>query len=454
MLRPVQAVTEQYGLFFATLLVQVAVMAMVASLLPRFPRFTRLVLRDPPQRKDRIEFGVVLGIVVAIGAWARLNLGYAGADFTVVGPLLAGIFMGWDAGVWTGIVGGLVPLRHGEWLTFVVGPAIGLGAGLARRLHRDTDAFRAFSPVPFGNIGHIWRRWKAERVVDPRLLVIITASLAEVFRTELARSVDERWLFSFRPGDPIAYCAVILACLTCVGVALKIWNTPRIEAHLRRQEALLAEARLDALRSQINPHFLFNTLNTINSLVRTHPEEARAVIVKLSALLRRMLYSRENTCAFREELDFVDNYVAIESMRFGEDRLEVVKEVGAEVLAAEVPCMFLQPLVENAIKHGIAPKARGGVITISGRLRDGMVEIAVQDNGVGMSGESLKDSLKRGIGLTNIRDRLRSLYGTGYRLEVESEEGVGTVARVSVPFQTATGAASKTGSARTHPNGP
>jgi two-component system LytT family sensor kinase len=343
--------------------------------------------------------------------------------------------MGWDAGVWTGALGGLVPLRHGEWLAPVVGALIGAGAGLTRRLSGHPEAVRDFSPVPLGNLGHIWRRWKGERALDPRLLVIGVGTLAEVFRTEVARFTDGRWLFGFQSRDPATYCAVVLACLTCVGVSLKIWNTPRIEAHLRRQEALLAEARLEALRSQINPHFLFNTLNTVNALVRTHPEQARAVTVKLSALLRRMLYSRENTCTLREELDFVESYLAIEAMRFGEERLRVVLDVEAEALAAEVPCVLLQPLVENAIKHGIGPKARGGVITIGAHVQRAMLEISVRDNGVGMSPGAVNESLRRGIGLTNIRERLRSLYGAAYRLAVDSQEGVGTTVQIALPHR-------------------
>ena len=426
---------EQYYLLFATLLVQVAIMAMVASLLLRFRRFTQLVLSDPPDRRVRVEFGIVVGVVAAIGAWTRLNLGYAGTDFTVVGPLLAGVSMGWDAGLWAGVLGGLVPLRHGEWLAPVMGALIGAGAGLTRSLSRHPETVRDFSPVPFGNLGTIWRRWRRERALDHRLLMIAVGTLAEVFRTEVARFTDERWLFSFQPRDPVAYYAVVLACLTCIGVSVKIWNTPRIEAHLRRQEALLAEARLDALRSQINPHFLFNTLNTINALVRTHPEQARTVIVKLSALLRRMLYSHENTCTLREELDFVESYLAIEAMRFGEERLRVIRDVEPAALAAEVPCVILQPLVENAIKHGIGPKASGGVITIAAHLRHGMLEVAVRDTGVGMSAEAVKQSLRRGIGLTNIRERLHSLYGAACRLAVDSEEGVGTTVRIALPHR-------------------
>jgi len=439
MTEPIRAIFEQYYYLFATLLVQVAAMAMTASLLLRFPRFTRLVLADPAGRKERVEFGIVLGVVVAIGSWTRLYLGYAGTDLTVVGPLASGLFMGLDAGPWTGFIGGLIPLRNGEWLTCLVGVVIGIGAGLARRLYRNPASLRYFSPVPFGNLGHIWRRWKTGRAFDSRLIVIGVGTAAEVMRTELARFAGERWLFSYHPDEPIAYFAVIMACLTSVGVAIKIWSTPRIEALLRKHEALLAEARLDALRGQINPHFLFNTLNTIGILIRKDPEQARVVIVRLSSLLRRMLYSQERTSSLGKELDFVEDYLGIELIRFGSERLRVERKVAQEALVAEVPSMLLQPLVENAIKHGISPKETGGVITVGASVEDGWLRLSIKDNGIGMSQEALRQSLRRGIGLTNVRERLRSIHGDSYRLEVESTAGEGTLVRISFPYRIAGG---------------
>lgn len=429
-----QAYIDRYDLLFVKLVVQVAFTAMIASLLLRFKRFANLLLREPLSSTDRIEFGMVLGVIAATGAWARINLGYASTDLLVVAPLLSGFMVGVTAGFWTGVLGGLVPLRHGEWLSPIVGTIIGIGAGLTRASLKDPASIWLFSPVPFGNTIVSWRRWRAEKVVDPRLLMMLVASACEIFRTECARWTDAKWLFSYEPAGPLTYYAVVLTCLTCFGISLKIWNTPRLEAKIRKQEALLAEARLDALRDQINPHFLFNTLNTINSLVRVHPDQARSMIVKLSAILRRLLYSRDNTCSLKAELDFVEDYLNIERVRFGAERLKVEREIAPEVMDARVPMMLLQPIVENAIKHGIGRRLRGGIIKIKAAAEGGVLVIDVEDDGVGMSAAALSESLGRGIGLRNVRERLESLHGTAAKLEVESAPGVGTNVRVKFPY--------------------
>ncbi len=430
---PIQSTFARYELLFATLLVQVAVVAMSASLLLRFRRFTRLILAASPDSRRRAEFGIVLGVIAAAGASTRLSLGYVGADVTVILAQVGGLVMGWEAGLCAGTAGGLMSLRNGEWLAMPAAAAVGVVAGLSRRLLSDPDLIWTFSPVPFGNVIHGWRRWRREGVLEPRLLVLATGAIMTVAHIELARFTGERWLFALAPDDPISYYAVVLASLTCIGVTLRIWSTPRIEARLRRQEALLAEARLAALRGQINPHFLFNTLNTVTSLVRTHPQRARAVIVKLSTILRRLLYARDDVTTLSEELEFIDDYLEIEQARFGEDRLLIVKDVDERALSAEVPAMIMQPLVENAIKHGIAPSVLTGVITIAAHIDGDMLELEVRDNGVGMSERATRDSVRRGIGLSNVGERLRSLYGSSHSMELESTPGSGTQVCIRIP---------------------
>lgn len=434
MTQPIQIIINEHALLLATLVVQVAIVAMVASLLLRFRRFTRLILAPQPSLRDRVEFGIILGIISAASAWSRVRLGYTGADLAVVVPLLTGLVMGWNAGLVAGLIGGIIPFAHGEWLSLPMQTALGASAGLARRLFAEPTALWMFSPVPFGDTLQSWRRWRKEGVLDPRLLVLVVGTFSEVSRTEVARFAGHGWLFSYAPHDPVSYYLVILACLTCVGVSLRIWNTPRIDAHIRRQEALLAEARFDALRSQINPHFLFNTLNTIVALVRTEPEQARAIILKLSTILRHLLYSRADVSTLKAELDLVDDYLGIEQMRFGKDRLQVAHEVAPEALEAQVPTMLLQPLVENAIKHGIAPKESGGTITIRARVAGLVLDLAVEDNGAGMSPAAAEDSLRRGIGLSNVRERLASLYGDDFSMDLHSAPGAGTLVRIRIPL--------------------
>ena len=141
-----------------------------------------------------------------------------------------------------------------------------------------------------------------------------------------------------------------------VAIALKVLNNVRIEMKLEQQERLLLQARMEALQSQINPHFLFNTLNSISSLVRRDPDSAREMIVKLGNILRRLLRKGDSFVPLREEFEFLDDYLDIEVARFGRDKLKVVKELEPASLEHLVPSMILQPLVENAVKHGFARK--------------------------------------------------------------------------------------------------
>ena len=191
-------------------------------------------------------------------------------------------------------------------------------------------------------------------------------------------------------------------------------------------------ARVVALASQISPHFLFNTLTSISSLIRSEPETARMLIVKLSALLRRLLRAQEHFVTLREELEAVDEYLDIESVRFGPS-LRIEKDVEPGTLDIIVPSMLLQPLVENSIKHGLSKKLGEGRITIRSTRTDGHVAIEVVDNGVGMSARQLDPRSGTGIGLRNVDERLRVIYGANYQLRLESVPGQGTCARVEIP---------------------
>jgi two-component system LytT family sensor kinase len=225
----------------------------------------------------------------------------------------------------------------------------------------------------------------------------------------------------------------VLATVMSVAAPLKIWNNTRVEMNLERHQQLLLKARMDALSSQINPHFLFNTLNTVSSLIRFDPDAARGVVLKLSNILRRLLRKHETFVPLREELQFIDDYLDIEVARFGRDNLEIVKQVDDEALEVFVPSMLLQPIVENCLKHGLAPKIDGGKIQLRTENRDGRLRVEIEDNGVGISEEKMPHVYVEGIGLSNVRERLRVLYGTDFRLEIESRPGSGTVIRIDIP---------------------
>jgi two-component system LytT family sensor kinase len=191
-------------------------------------------------------------------------------------------------------------------------------------------------------------------------------------------------------------------------------------------------ARVEALANQINPHFLFNTLTSISSLIRSQPETARVLIVKLSGLLRRLLRSQDHFVTLREELAAVEEYLDIERVRFGSS-LVVERVIDENSLDVVVPSMLLQPLVENSIKHGLGRKVGEGRITISATRRAGHAVIEIVDNGVGIPGDRLEPSAEHGIGLRNVNERLRVIYGANHQLRLHSVPGEGTSVRIEIP---------------------
>ena len=167
----------------------------------------------------------------------------------------------------------------------------------------------------------------------------------------------------------------------------------------------MLEARLDALQRQINPHFLFNTLNSIASLVRSKPEMARQMTVKLANILRALLKDHDAYVPLREELKFTDDYLDIEVVRFGADKLHVEKEIDPRTLEVLVPSILLQPLIENSIKHGLEPRIHGGTVILRSRHEGDHISIEVVDDGVGMNAGPVS-SIRRpgaGIGMKNVR---------------------------------------------------
>ncbi len=197
----------------------------------------------------------------------------------------------------------------------------------------------------------------------------------------------------------------------------------------------LAQAKLQALRMQLQPHFLFNTLNAISTLVHRDARRADEMIGNLSDFLRLTLETADQQeIPLRQELDFLDHYLAIEQVRFGE-RLRVTREIAPEVLSALVPSLILQPLVENAIRHGLEPSRQAGLLTITASRADGLVRLVVRDNGVGLKSTPAASG-REGIGLANTRARLRELYGEAARLELKDGPAGGLAVEIILPFHT------------------
>lgn len=191
------------------------------------------------------------------------------------------------------------------------------------------------------------------------------------------------------------------------------------------QEAHVAEYR--ALRAQIEPHFLFNALNTIASFCRTNPVRARELIIELSNYFRQTLDRREDFITMEREINFLNSYLSIEKARFG-DRLTVNIDIPDELENTKMPAFILQPLVENSIKHGILPRAEGGTVTIKAESQEDIIEFSVLDDGIGMNVEKLQEitTFWPGIGLDNVNERLKIIYPDFNGLEISSALGAGT----------------------------
>jgi signal transduction histidine kinase len=202
-------------------------------------------------------------------------------------------------------------------------------------------------------------------------------------------------------------------------------------------EAALALARLQALRMQLEPHFLFNALNSISSLIRRDPDAAERMLARLGDFLRLTLDdSMPQEVELRQELEFLERYLDIERVRF-RDRLSVEIDVPAELLGARVPYLVLQPLVENAIRHGIAERAGPGHVVVRAARREGQLRLEVEDDGPGLPSDV--DPPRFGVGLSNIRARLEQLYGSNGRLTVEGGNGHGLRVAITLPHERTAG---------------
>jgi two-component system LytT family sensor kinase len=309
----------------------------------------------------------------------------------------------------------------------------GLLGGLIRQAIPNKEDLWNFGPFTFLNIPKAVVRLLKKGQLSWEMAPLGVCVVLELGRVALRQATKPHWLFAIHPQWDWWLVLTVIATLMSVAAPLKIWNNTRIEMNLERHQQLLLKARMDALSRQINPHFLFNTLNTVSALIRFDPDNARGVVLKLSNILRRLLRKHETFVPLREELEFIDDYLDIEVARFGRDNLDIIKQIDEETVEAFVPSMLLQPIVENCLKHGLAPKLDGGKIQLRTTNRDGRLHIEIEDNGVGISEEKLPHVYVEGIGLSNVRERLRVLYGADFHLQIESRPGEGTLIKIDIP---------------------
>ena len=425
------------NLILITLLVKLGVMASVASVLARVTTFRRLFFAEQRSPRQTLALLAFFLVPLTLGVWVRIAVpNFLAADISFETVILLGLLLGPEWAMLGGAALSAPAFYHHEFLSLPFNLALGLGAGL---LGRFVEKEEIWSFTPFIDLSlYRWvRRNLRQPRIDRQFLMLFLIVAAEASRDWIARAWPHR-LFALVANQWWLQALVWLSAPIVVGIALKVWNTLRIEMKLEEQKRLLLEARLDALQRQINPHFLFNTLNSIASLVRLKPELAREMIVKLGNILRALLKEHDSYVPLREELKFTDDYLDIEVVRFGADKLRVEKEIDPRTLDVLVPSILLQPLIENSIKHGLEPRLNGGTVTLRSRLEGDRLHIEVADDGVGM-GNRPASALSRagaGIGMKNVQERLEVLYGNQAQFTVVSNPGRGTLVSIEVPADT------------------
>jgi two-component system LytT family sensor kinase len=427
-----------------TLLVKVGVIAAIASFGVRGAAIKRMLLREERTLGQRLRLSLWFTGLFAPGEIIRIlnTPDYSALDLSLEGSLLAGLMGGYVSGMLAGLLLSIpaAAINH-EYLALPFYAAAGLGGGLLRDSASNPDDIWRFSPFPDVNLYRIFEPGRELRSALFHAYLSGTVVAIELLRQGLGQEYGGKQLLFTTvtwADSPLLWLAAWFSTYFCITIPVKVWNSTRNEVRLEEQARLLLTARLETLSSQINPHFLFNTLNSIASLIRINPERARTMVVQLARIMRRRLRSQDHFSPLRDELDFIADYLAIELERFG-DKLRVVREIDPASADVPVPSMLLQPLVENSIRHGIANKVDGGTITLRARRSGERLLIEVEDDGVGMA-EPAQASIPdmqtgKGIGVSNVRERLQVLYNHDYRMVIESQIGHGTRILIEVPVQ-------------------
>jgi len=438
-MNPIYLTGDQFIL--VSCLVSIGFTACLSSVLVTTRFYRRLLRQGPSGRRDVLWFALSFGACLGLGVGARVLIGYSSADLSLPGTLLAGLVGGPLGGLVVGTLAGGAAVCHGEWLGMPFALLCGTLGGVISRLPGAAEQTWEYSPYPYMNVVRMLRTRATEAYV-PAIISLACLGL-DVSRTLLTQEFGRGHIWSFQPERPYILVLVWLTTLVVLGVPLKIWNNTRLEMRLKEQEGLAVRARLDALTQQINPHFLFNTLNSISAATRSDPTMARSLIQKLSTILRRVLDKQKNFVPLAEELEYIHSYLDIEVARFGPDKLRIVEDIDQAAMQAMVPCMVLQPLVENAVLYAIAPSPTGGTLTVRALCDAGEVHILIADDGRGFDPSQLElegsggrpvigSRRRRGIGLANVHQRLRMAYGRG--LQIDAGRGRGTRIQFSVPF--------------------
>lgn len=425
---PVNIAQEQ--LLLINLLLRIPVMAGIISLVLGFGFVADFLVRGQ-RAASRVKMALLLSAVLIAGLLVRKLVAQGAMDLSLEGVLLAGFLGGVWVGGAAGVAVGLVCHLIGEPVALPFYTAVGLAGGALFSTLGERGVIWSFSLNPFFIVYNFFEKLFRGRL-DRNFIPFTLCVVCVLVRYGLIERFGARAIYGFAPKDPILMAIDIAVAVYTLGIALKIASNTRMEIIMREEESQLIHARLATLRGQINPHFLFNTLNSITALIRTDSEKAREMTRRLSQIFRKSLEDVSDTHTLEEEMDFIDNYLSIEKVRFG-DKLRVSKEMGPDTGSFQVPTMILQPLVENAVKHGVSRSANGGLVRIAGERAARGVTITIENEGPDEGPLRLEELLSHGIGLRNVKERLE-LYSCGLgSLEIAPREGGGAVVRLFVP---------------------
>lgn len=398
-----------------------AVNGMGAYFVTRLSAVRRALTEIRPRRLDTLVLTLVFGLFSILGNFLGLPIHGALANTRIVGAIAGGLIGGPLVGAGAGLLGGLVRLGMGGY-TAPAALVANLLAGLVG--------------------GFVRTRLGYQRITVP--VAFLTGLAGELVLKACILTLSKPFELAWKLEKTIAV-PTILANATAVAIFLLV-----VKDVYREQEKATVDARhqtsqiqaeLQALRAQVNPHFLFNTLATIGALTRTSPERAREIVKRLSEFLRRSLHRQEQQVPLADELKTVELYLDIEQARFG-TRITSDIEVDPALSRTMVPVFSVQLLVENAVKHGIGPRPEGGRVAVTAHREGGRLRIRVEDDGLGLHQDRLDRINRRefegygeGTGLRNLQRRLELMYGGPASLRLsQAGEGTGIVAILDLPL--------------------
>jgi two-component system LytT family sensor kinase len=415
---PVKLAPEQ--LLLINLLLRVIVMAGITSFVLGFRFVSDFLMRASLSMVGRLRMIVLLSVIFIVGVVVR-KLTYQGAmDLSLEGALLAGFLGGVWVGSGVGAAIGAACFLFGEKVALPYYATAGFVSGALVSVLRARGEIWNFSFNPF-SIMYNFFEGLFQRRLDRNFIPFAACLVFAAARYGLLRRFQARGLlYGYLPSGSFLVALDLVVLVYTLGIALKMANNARIEILLREEERQLIHARIATLR------------------IRTDAEKAREMTRRLASIFRKSLDESGETHAIRDEIAFIDDYLSIERVRFGDERLIVIKDIDPAALDAQVPVMILQPIVENAIKHGISRRIDGGLVRIGVKRTGKGIEIEIENDGPPVADCGIEDLTSRGLGLRNVIERIAIHSCGGGHLTIEPGRNGGAVVRLALPTKTRT----------------